>query len=124
MKKYLTIILASVLLIFTGASCDKEKPAENIEGNYTGVLSGIYDGEDTLVGNYPVYATATSKNKVRIEANLFTPFEVLVTQNGVNVIPVSTDDVIFEFLYQGSLNELSFKYYKSGDSTVYVGTKP
>lgn len=124
MKKYFALCLVSGLLIFVGFSCEKEQPAKNIEGNYSGVLKGTYDGEDTITGGYPVYATSSTKNKVTIQGNLFGEFEVLVSQNGVNVVPVSTDDVIYEFLYQGDLNELSFRYYKNGDSTYYVGTKP
>lgn len=124
MKNYLMLCVAGISLIFAGASCEKEQPATNIEGNYSGVLNGVYDGEDTLNGAYPVYVTAATKNKVKVEANLFGSFEVLVTQNGENVVPVSTDEIVYEFLYQSSLKELSFKYYKNGDSTVYVGTKP
>ena len=125
MKKYLSIIAVGGLFLFAGYSCEKEQPAGNIEGNYTGALSGIYDGNDTINGSYPVFATATSKNKIKIEATLFPPFEVLVTQSGENVIPVSNDDPeVVDFLYQGALKELSFTYYKNGDTTVYVGTKP
>lgn len=124
MKKYLTLCLTGTLLIITAYSCEKEEPAVTIEGNYSGVIKGTYDGDDTLAGNYPVYATATSKNKVKIEGTLFPSFEVLVSQNGLNVIPVSTDDEVFEFLYQGDQKELSFRYYKNNDSTYYIGTKP
>ena len=124
MKKYLALCFVGALLIFAGFSCEKEQPAKNIEGNYSGVLDGVYDGEDTLVGSYPVYATATTKNKIKIEGNLFGSFEVLVSQNGVNVIPVSTDEVIYQFLYSGTDKEIEFRYYKDGDSTFYIGTKP
>ncbi|MBD3637284.1 MAG: hypothetical protein HUJ25_08035 [Crocinitomicaceae bacterium] len=124
MKKHLALFVTAGVVLSAIVGCEKEQPAENVSGNYSGVLEGTYSGQDTLVGSYPVYASVVSTNKVKIEANLFPAFEVLVSQNGVNVIPVSTDNEVFQFLYQGDLNELSFKYYKNGDSTKYVGTKP
>jgi len=125
MKKSIYIfgaLLGSSLLI----GCEKEQPAENVQGNYTGVFQGVYDGNDTINGNFPVFVTASTKNKVLVEGTLFSSFEVLVTQQGINVDPVSTDDNVKAFLYQGdeSLKELSFSYYKNGDTAVYVGTKP
>lgn len=123
MKKFASIALITGVISII-AACEKEQPAKNVEGNYTGYLSGTYDGDDTLNNNYPVYTTATSKNQVKIESTLFPSFEVLVTQKGINVVPVSSDNEVYEFLYQGALKELSFKYYKNGDSTSYVGTKP
>lgn len=124
MKKYVTLGLAASIIAIASVSCEKEQPAENIAGNYTGVLLGTYNGVDTINGSYPVYATATTKNKIKIEGTLFPSFEVLVTQQGINVDPVSSDHEVFEFLYAGDDKELSFKYYKNGDSTQYVGTKP
>lgn len=124
MKKLAFYSLFVAITFSLATSCEKEEPAKEIEGNYSGVLDGVYDGEDTLTGNFPVYATATTRNKIKVEGNLFGSFEVLVTQQGINVDPVSTDDEVFQFLYQGDLKELSFRYYKDGDSTVYVGTKP
>ncbi|MCB9222818.1 MAG: hypothetical protein R2780_10805 [Crocinitomicaceae bacterium] len=124
MKK-LFIYSAFVISVFGfTTSCEREEPAKHIEGNYTGVLDGKYDGDDTLKGGFPVYATATTRNKIKIEGDLFGSFEVLVTQQGINVDPVSTDEEIYQFLYQGDLKELSFRYYHNGDSTIYVGTKP
>jgi len=126
--KYIT---ASIFMLGIGiiglVSCDKENPAETIEGNYSGVISGVYQGQDTLAGNgdtYPVYATAITRNKIEIQGSLFSTFEVLVTEQGINVDPVSTDENVYEFLYQGDLKELSFKYYKDGDSAYFVGHKP
>lgn len=115
-------IVATALLI----GCEKEQPAENVQGNYTGVFQGVYDGNDTLNANYPVFVTATTKNKVLVEGTLFSNFEVLVTQQGLNVDPVATDENVSAFLYQGdeSLKELSFTYYKNGDTAIYTGTKP
>ncbi|MEO9531861.1 MAG: hypothetical protein ABJG68_11395 [Crocinitomicaceae bacterium] len=124
MKKAHLILFSAVIAISAVTSCEKEQPAENVEGNYTGVLDAKYDGVDTLNGSYPVFVTATTKNKVLVEGTLFPAFEVLVTQQGVNVDPVSTDANVHAFLYQGNLNELSFTYYKGGDTAVYVGTKP
>lgn len=124
MKKYITLGLAAGIIAIASVSCEKEQPAENIAGNYTGVLQGTYNGVDTINASYPVFATANTKNKIKIEGTLFPSFEVLVTQQGINVDPVSTDNEVYEFLYAGDGNELSFKYYKNGDSTYYVGTKP
>lgn len=124
MKQYLKIGIGLAFMTILALSCEKEQPAENIQGNYSGYLSGVYDGNDTIIANYPVYATATTKNKIKIEGGMFPSFEVLVSQNGINVIPVSTDNEVYDFLYQGDLKELSFKYYKNGDSTDFVGTKP
>ena len=124
MKKLAIYTLFTALTFSIATSCEKEEPAKTVEGNYSGVLDGIYDGDDTLKGGFPVYVTATTKNKVKVEGNLFGSFEVLVTQQGINVDPVSTDDEVYMFLYQGDLKELSFRYYKNGDSTFYVGTKP
>lgn len=124
MKRYAKLGLLVGIIGITSIACEKEQPAENIAGNYSGVINGVYDGNDSVAANYPVFATATTKNKVKIEGTLFPAFEVLVSQNGVNVIPVSTDAEVYEFLYQGSLKELSFKYYKNGDTTEYIGTKP
>jgi hypothetical protein len=124
MKNHIKLGLLFGLLTIFAISCEKEQPAKNIEGNYTGTLSGIYSGQDTIIQNYPVFATSSTKNKILVQSTIFTDFEVLVSQNGINVIPVSTTSEVPEFLYQGDLNELSFKYYKNGDSTVYVGTKP
>ncbi|UKN01858.1 hypothetical protein K6119_19225 [Paracrocinitomix mangrovi] len=123
MKKYLALPVTALIIGLIVGSCEKEQPAETIAGNYSGVLSGVYNGVDTLAGNVPVLATVVSKNKVKIDGDLFPAFEVLVTTKGINVEPVSTDDEVFYFLYQGNLNELSFKYYKDGDSTHYTGTK-
>lgn len=124
MKKAHFILFSAVIGFAAFTACEKEQPAVNVEGNYTGVLDAVYDGDDTLKGSYPVYVTATSKNKVKVEGTLFPAFEVLVTQQGVNVDPVSTDANVHQFLYQGNLRELSFTYYKNGDTAVYVGTKP
>jgi hypothetical protein len=124
MKKLAIYSLLIGTLFSVATSCERDEPAKTIEGNYTGVLDGVYDGVDTLIGNYPVYATATTRNKIKIEGALFGNFEVLVTTQGINVDPVSTDDEVFQFLYQGDLKELSFKYYKNDDTTEFVGTKP
>jgi hypothetical protein len=128
MKRSFILISTAIFGIVALASCDKEQPAENVQGNYTGVLDAVYDGDDTLNGSYPVFVTATTKNKVLIEGSLFSSFEVLVTQQGVNVDPVSTDENVAAFLYQGDVNngqkELSFTYYNNGDTAIYVGTKP
>ena len=124
MKRLALYALFVATTFSLSTSCEKEEPAKDIEGNYSGVLDGVYDGEDTLMGGYAVYATATTRNKIKVEGTLFGSFEVLVTQQGINVDPVSTDEEVYQFLYQGDLKELSFKYYKNGDSTTYVGTKP
>lgn len=124
MKRYLRLLVVVAAAGIVTVGCEKEQPAKNIEGNYTGVLSGTYDGNDTIIASYPVFATSTTTNKIKIEGTLFPAFEVLVSQNGINVVPVSTDSEVYEFLYQGDLKELSFKYYKNGDTTDYVGTKP
>jgi hypothetical protein len=124
MKKAHFILFSAVLSFATFTSCEKEQPAVNVEGNYIGFLDAKFDGDDTLNGSYPVFVTSITKNKVRIEGTLFPDFEVLVTQQGVNVDPVSTDNNVHAFLFQGTLNELSFTYYRSGDTAVYVGTKP
>jgi hypothetical protein len=124
MKKLAIYSLLIGTLFSVATSCERDEPAKTIEGNYTGVLDGVYDGVDTLIGNYPVYATATTRNKIKVEGALFGIFEVLVTTQGINVDPVSTDDEVFQFLYQGDLKELSFKYYKNDDTTEFVGTKP
>lgn len=123
MKKTLSIIVAAVFICFT--SCEKEQPAKNVEGTYSGVLEGVHDGNDILLGNHAVRVTTTSKNKCMIEIDsIYSPFEVLVTQQGINVNPVSTDDEVSAFLFQGELNELSFTFNKNGDTAVYIGTKP
>lgn len=116
-------VIAGLSLLF---GCEKEQPAKNVEGNYTGVFQGVFQGNDTINANLPVFVTASTKNKVFIEGTLFSNFEVLVTQQGLNVDPVSTDANLNAFLYQGdeTLKELSFTYYNNGDTAVYVGTKP
>jgi len=127
MKRSTILFSLAILGAAAIASCEKEQPAVNVEGNYTGVFQGVVDGEDTIKADYPVFATSTTKNKVKIEGSLFSSFEVLVTQQGINVDPVSTDENVGAFLYQGDVNgtkELSFSYYKNGDTAHYVGTKP
>jgi hypothetical protein len=127
MKKSTLLLSAAIFGLIALTSCDKEQPAENVAGDYNGVFQGKYDGEDTINGSYSVYVTTTTKNKVLIEGTLFSNFEVLVTQQGINVDPVATDDNVGAFLYQGDVNnsnELSFSYYKNGDTAHYVGSKP
>lgn len=123
MKKSLSIIVAAGLICF--ASCEKEQPAENVAGTYSGVLQGKHDGNDILLGNHSVRVSTTTKNKCLVEIDsIYNSFEVLVTQQGINVDPVSTDEEVSAFLYQGELKELSFTFNKNGDTAIYVGTKP
>ena len=124
MKKITATILLFGLGLIVVSSCEKDNPAETVEGNYTGVIDGVWHGIDTLKGSYPVFATEISKNKVEIQGSLFSTFQVLVTKQGINVDPVSTDDNVLQFLYQGDLKELTFTYAKDGDAISYTGTKP
>lgn len=123
MKKSILFIAAAVLVIFV--SCEKEQPAENVAGTYSGVLEGKHDGNTILLANHSVRVTTTTKNKCLVEIDsIFSTFEVLVTQQGINVDPVSTDEEVSAFLYQGELRELSFTFNKNGDTAVYIGVKP
>ena len=124
MKKIFIFTLIIGVTTITFNSCEKEQPAENVSGDYTGVLEGKYDGDIILEPEHKVRVTAKTKNKALVEGDLFSSFEVLVTQQGINVDPVSTDEKLSAFLYQGELKELSFTYNKNGDTAVFVGTKP
>jgi hypothetical protein len=124
MKKITAAIVLFGLGLITVSSCEKDNPAETVQGNYTGVIDGEWQGIDTLKGNYPVFATEISKNKVELQGSLFSTFQVLVTKQGINVDPVATDDNVLQFLYQGDLKELTFTYAKDGDTISYTGTKP
>ena len=123
MKK---LLLSAVILgagVLSVTSCEKEQPAEDMSGTYTGLMTGVLDGNDTIMQNYQVLVSSVSKNKVAVEGSTFPTFEVLVTKEGINVKAVSTDDEVKQFLYQGNDQELSFKFYKNGDSSIYQGFK-
>ncbi|MEX1001884.1 MAG: hypothetical protein WDZ35_07205 [Crocinitomicaceae bacterium] len=123
MKKIVLLSFLVALGCFVCTSCEKDEPAEDISGNYTGVMSGTYDGNDTLITNYTVAVSALSKNEVSVSGDIFPSFKVLVTQKGLNVKPVATDNEVVAFLYEGDLKELSFEYHKNGNIFNYSGTK-
>ena len=114
--------MASALVVST-SSCEKEEPAKTMSGNYSGILEGKYDGVTLLETGYPVRVSVVSKNKVLIEGDAFSNFEALVTQQGINVDPVSVNENMRALLYSGADEELSFIYVSAGDSASYIGKK-
>jgi hypothetical protein len=109
----------------TVTSCKKNRPSERIAGTYTGHFEGIYEGNDTIVNTgYPVTVTAQDKNNVKITASMINTFDVLVTNNGLNVEWVSPTEGLSDFLYEGETKTLSFTYTVDAQNTAtYVGTK-
>lgn len=122
-----TAIIVALISTFGIFSCeDKTPPAKKIAGTYTGNFSGDINGNDTIIGSGVVaQVSVISDNKVKVEGTVFSTFEVLVTDAGANVEIVSPTDGVSEFLYQGSLSELSFKYIDPNDGDVanYTGLK-
>jgi hypothetical protein len=119
---FAVVLFAAAL---TGTSCKKNRPSEKIDGTYTGHFEGMYEGNDTIVNEgYKVTVSATDKNNANITSSMFSTFEVLVTNNGLNVELVSPTDGLSQFLYEGETKTLSFTYTTDAQNTAtYVGTK-
>ena len=119
------ILLASIIA-FSFYSCkNNESPAKKIIGNYTGSFAGNWNGNDTLVESpgFTVKITELSDNKVFVEGSLFTDFEVLITNSGINVEPVANDPNLPQFLYSGDTDELDFQYNEGTNTATFNGIK-
>jgi hypothetical protein len=115
---------AAIILLLTLSSCKKNKPSYTIEGNYYGNFQGVFDGNDTIVNSgYLVQSEVLDKSTARIKGTLFTPFDVLVTPNGLNIEPVSPTDGLTQFLYEGETKKLTFTYTNGDNTATYIGTK-
>lgn len=124
-----TIIPAilSLVFLFGFAACKENKaPAKKIIGTYKGSFTGNWQGNDTLVQTpgFTVTVSEISDNKVRLEGTLFYAFEVLVTNAGINVEPVSDEPELPHFLYSGDSDELDFDYIDADNNTAsFTGIK-
>lgn len=117
-------VVAILVFALTIAACKKNKPSYTIEGDYKGNIQGIYQGNDTIVNsNYLVQIEALDKSTATVKGTLFTPFNVLVTPNGINIELVSPTDGLNQFLYEGDTKKLTFNYVNGDDFVTYVGTK-
>lgn len=115
-----TLIAGSLLMI----SCKKNQPSTLIEGNFSGNFHGLVDGNDTIINSgYVVAVKRLDKSTVEVVGSLFSTFTPIVANNGLNVELVGTYDGLYEFLYQGETEKLTFAYAHDGDSAVYVGYK-
>lgn len=127
MKKGLLYTLAIAAVGFGSlTSCNKDKePAVTMAGTYSGSFEGTYMEHDTLTSNgYAVTVTAVNDNKVEVSGNDFETFEVLVTNNGLNVEPVSqSDPYLTNFIYIGDESKLKFTYTKEANTGTFIGTK-
>lgn len=117
---FLPFLLAVVLM-----SCNKsDQPANRLDGTYSGYFDGTYDGVEISVSEgYLVYVTAKDKNVAKVEGVDFDTFEVLVTNNGINVQLVSESETVTNFLYLGDEKKLQFTYSKNGNTCSFIGTK-
>ncbi len=114
----------AIILLLALTSCKKNKPSYTIEGAYYGNFHGIYDGNDTIINDgYLVQIEALDKSTALVKGTLFSPFEVLVTPNGLNIEPVSPTDGLSQFLYEGETKKLTFTYAKEDNTATYVGIK-
>lgn len=114
----------AVILLLTLASCKKNKPSYTIEGTYYGNFQGVVDGNDTIVNSgYLVQSEVLDKSTARIKGTLFSPFDVLVTPNGLNIEPVSPTEGLTQFLYEGETKKLTFTYANGDNTATYIGTK-
>jgi hypothetical protein len=123
--KLLNLTSATAIIILLAlTSCKKNKPSYTIEGTYYGNFQGVFDGNDTIVNSgYLVQAEPLDKSTTLIKGTLFTPFEVLVTPNGLNIEPVSPTTGLSQFLYEGETKKLTFTYTNGDNSATYIGTK-
>jgi hypothetical protein len=114
----------ALILLLALTSCKKNKPSYTIEGAYSGNFHGVYDGNDTIVNDgYLVQIEALDKSTAKVKGTLFTPFDVLVTPNGLNIELVSPTDGLSQFLYEGETKKLTFTYTKDDNTAIYVGTQ-
>jgi hypothetical protein len=114
----------ALILLLALTSCKKNKPSYTIEGPYYGNFHGVFDGNDTIVNDgYLVQIDALDKSTALVKGTLFTPFEVLVTPNGLNIEPVSPTDGLTQFLFEGETEKLTFTYVNGDNTATYVGIK-
>ncbi len=108
-------------------SCkDNESPVNKIIGSYTGSFVGNWQGNDTLITTaqaFTVTLAEVSDNKVLVSGSLFNDFEVLVTNNGINVEPVADSPELPQFLYSGDSKELDFNYNEGTNTAAFIGVK-
>jgi hypothetical protein len=124
MKMRFAFPLLIISFFFAVTSCKKNKPTYKLEGSYSGNFQGIYEGEDTIINSgYLVQVEALDKSTARVKGTLFSPFDVLVTFNGLNIELVSPTDGLNQFLFEGDENRLTFTYENGGNIATYNGTK-
>ncbi|MBK7129441.1 MAG: hypothetical protein IPM74_06990 [Crocinitomicaceae bacterium] len=119
MKFILGALLAGSCLMI---SCKKNQPSTLMEGNFSGNFQGLVDGNDTIINSgYVVSVTRLDKSTVEVMGSLFSTFTPVVANNGLNVELVGSYDGLYEFLYQGETEKLTFTYAHDGDSAAYIG---
>ena len=126
LKTLLAIASISVGILFVQSCKDNKSPVNKIIGTYTGSFVGNWQGDDTLITEtigYTITLSEVSDNTVQVSGNLFNDFQVLVTNDGINVSPVSTDTELPQFLYSGDTEELDFNYNQDGNTAAFIGHK-
>ena len=125
--KVLSTLGIMILGLLILNSCkDNETPVKKIIGTYSGSFNGNWQGNDTLITTaqaFTVTLTELSDNKVFVAGNLFNDFEVLVTNNGINVEPVASNPDLPQFLYSGDSKELDFNYNEGTNTAAFIGIK-